>query len=133
MAENTIGSFFKKINNEFEKQMDEDLKSFGIDSTELEFLVELNHHKHGKSYAELAKKLHMSADNTKEVGQKLLAKKLIVVADDTVTETEAGKDLCKKIEAHRLQTDKTMTGMLDKEETLGLVNALKKMLKNKEQ
>lgn len=128
MAENTIGSFFKKVSNEFEKQMDEDLKSFGIDSTELEFLIELSHHKQGKTYEKLAKKLHMTEDKVKEVGQKLLDKKLIAVDGDVVTDTEDGKDLCKKIEAHRLQTDKTMTGMLDKDETLGLIKALKKML-----
>ena len=43
MTENTIGSFFTKISNEVEKQMDDDLKSFGIDANELEFLIGLNH------------------------------------------------------------------------------------------
>lgn len=44
MAEGTIGSFFTKINNEVEKQMNDDLKKFGINANELEMLIELNHH-----------------------------------------------------------------------------------------
>lgn len=36
MAEGTIGgSFFTKINNEVEKQMNDDLKKFGINANEL--------------------------------------------------------------------------------------------------
>lgn len=132
MAEKAISSFFKKINNEFEKQMDDDLKTFGIDSTELEFLLELRHHKNGKSYEKLAKKLHMTEEKTKKVGQKLLDKKLIAVSDDSVTDTESGKELCKQIEDHRLQTNKTMTDMLDNDETQALVKVLKKMLNDEE-
>lgn len=48
MTENTIGSFFTKMSNEVEKQMDEDLKNFGITANELEVLIELRYHKHGK-------------------------------------------------------------------------------------
>jgi hypothetical protein len=44
----------------------------------------------------------------------------------------AAKDLCKKVEKHRAETDQTITGMLSKDETLGLVNVLKKMLKSSE-
>lgn len=35
MAEGTIGSFFTKINNEVKKQMNDDLKKFGINANEL--------------------------------------------------------------------------------------------------
>ncbi len=35
MAEGTIGSFFTKINNEVEKQLNDDLKKFGINANEL--------------------------------------------------------------------------------------------------
>lgn len=132
MTENTIGSFFTKISNEVEKQMDDDLKSFGIDANELEFLIELNHHKHGKNFDKLAKELHVTDDKIKEIAKKLVTKDLITVADDVATETEKGSELCKKVEKHRLETDHTITGMLSKEETLGLVNVLKKMLKKDE-
>ena len=101
MTGNTIGSFFTKISNEVEKQMDDDLKSFGIDANELEFLIELNHHKHGKNFDKLAKELHVTDDKVKEIAKKLVTKDLI-------------------------------TGMLSKEEILGLVNVLKKMLKKDE-
>ncbi|MGZ7887496.1 hypothetical protein ACXVQ9_03785 [Lactobacillus crispatus] len=40
--------------------------------------------------------------------------------------------MCKKVEKHRAETDQTITGMLSKDETLGLVNVLKKMLKSSE-
>ena len=127
MTGNTIGSFFTKISNEVEKQMDDDLKSFGIDANELEFLIELNHHKHGKNFDKL-----VTDDKVKEIAKKLVTKDLITVADDVVTETEKGSELCKKVEKHRLETDHTITGMLSKEEILGLVNVLKKMLKKDE-
>lgn len=129
MTENTIGSFFTKISNEVEKQMDDDLKSFGIDANELEFLIGLNHHKRGKNFDKLAKELHVTDHKIKEIAKKLVTKGLITVADDVATETEKGSELCKKVEKHRLETDHTITGMLSKEETLGLVNVLKKMLK----
>lgn len=51
MAEGTIGSFLTKISNEVEKQMNDDLKSFDIDANELEFLIELRHHKKVKPLA----------------------------------------------------------------------------------
>lgn len=132
MAEGTIGSFFTKISNEVEKQMNDDLKSFGINANELELLIELNHHKHGKSFEKLAKELHVTDDKVKSLAKELVAKDLIKVDVDTVVETEAGKDLCKKVEKHRVETDQTITGMLSKDETLGLVNVLKKMLKSSE-
>ncbi|MDH5816895.1 hypothetical protein QFX17_01015 [Lactobacillus helveticus] len=50
MTESTIGSFFTRLSNEVEKQMDSDLKSFNITANELEILIELEHHKHGKTY-----------------------------------------------------------------------------------
>ena len=77
--------------------MNDDLKKFGINANELEMLIELNHHQHGKTFEKLA-----------------------------------AKDLCKKVEKHRAETDQTITGMLSKDETLGLVNVLKKMLKSSE-
>ncbi|MEN2347542.1 hypothetical protein ABC626_02580 [Lactobacillus helveticus] len=42
--------------------------------------------------------------------------------------TESGKELRKKVEKHRVETDQTITQMLSKDETIGLVNVLKKML-----
>lgn len=132
MAESTIGSFLTKISNEVEKQMNDDLKSFGIDANELELLIELNHHKHGKSFEKLAKELHVTGDKVKELAKNLKAKELITVSDDVAVETEKGSDLCKKVEKHRLETDQTITGMLSKDETLGLVKILKKMLKKDE-
>ena len=57
MAEGAIGLFLTKISNEVEKQMDDDLKSFGISANELEVLIELRHHKNGKSFSKLAKEI----------------------------------------------------------------------------
>lgn len=37
--------------------MDNDLKSFGISANELEVLIELRHHKNGKSFSKLAKEI----------------------------------------------------------------------------
>ena len=45
---------------------------------------------------------------------------------------ESGKELCKKVEKHRVETDQTITQMLSKDETMGLVNVLKKMLEKEE-
>ena len=78
-------------------------------------LIELNHHQHGKTFEKLAKELHVTNDKVKSLTKKL-----------------AAKDLCKKFEKHRAETDQTITGMLSKDETLGLVNVLKKMLKSSE-
>lgn len=130
MTEDTISSFFTKISNEVEKQMNDDLKSFGINANELELLIELNHHKHGKTLSKLAKELHVTEDKAKSLVKELVAKDLVKVDGEDVTETEAGKDLCKKVEKHRVETDQTITGMLSKDETLGLFNLLKKMLKS---
>ena len=132
MAESTIGSFLTKISNEVEKQMDDDLKSFGINANELEVLIELNHHRHGKSFEKLAKELHVTDDKLKDLVKNLKAKELITVSDDVATETDKGSELCKKVEKHRLETDHSITGMLSKDETLGLVKVLKKMLKKEE-
>lgn len=132
MAESTIGSFLTKISNEVEKQMDDDLKSFGINANELEVLIELNHHRHGKSFEKLAKELHVTDDKLKDLVKNLKAKELITVSDDVATETDKGSELCKKVEKHRLETDHTITGILSKDETLGLVKVLKKMLKKEE-
>ncbi|NRO53595.1 hypothetical protein IMAU30156_00040 [Lactobacillus helveticus] len=55
MTESTIGSFFTRLSNEVEKQMDSDLKSFNITANELEILIELdtiNMVKHMKSWLE---------------------------------------------------------------------------------
>jgi MarR family transcriptional repressor of mepA len=49
-----------------------------------------------------------------------------------VISTESGKELCKKVEKHRVETDQTITQMLSKDETMGLVNVLKKMLEKEE-
>lgn len=132
MAEGTIGSFLTKISNEFEKQMNDDLKSFDIDTNELEFLIELRHHKNGKAFSKLAKELHVTDEKIKQIASKLEQKNLITVSDNTAVETDKGLDLCKKVEKHREETDQTITGMLSKDETLGLVNVLKKMLKSSE-
>lgn len=78
-------------------------------------LIELDHHQHGKTFEKLAKELHVTNDKVKSLTKKL-----------------AAKDLCKKVEKHRAETDQTITGMLSKDETLGLVNVLKKMLKSSE-
>lgn len=132
MAEGTIGSFLTKISNEVEKQMDDDLKSFGISANELEVLIELRHHKNGKSFSKLAKEIHVTDEKLKQLISVLEQKNLITVSDNTVVETDKGIDLCKKIEKHREDTDQTITGMLSKDETLGLVKVLKKMLKSSE-
>lgn len=132
MAEGTIGSFLTKISNEVEKQMNDDLKSFDIDANELEFLIELRHHNNGKTFSKLAKELHVTDEKIKQIASKLEQKNLITVSDNTAVETDKGLDLCKKVEKHREETDQTITGMLSKDETLGLVNVLKKMLKSSE-
>lgn len=132
MAEGTIGSFLTKISNEVEKQMDDDLKSFGISANELEVLIELRHHKNGKSFSKLAKEIHVTDEKLKQLIFELEQKNLITVSDNTAVETDKGIDLCKKIEKHREDTDQTITGMLSKDETLGLVKVLKKMLKSSE-
>lgn len=132
MAEGTIGSFLTKISNEVEKQMDDDLKSFGISANELEVLIELRHHKNGKSFSKLAKEIHVTDEKLKQLISELEQKNLITVSDNTAVETDKGIDLCKKIEKHREDTDQTITGMLSKDETLGLVKVLKKMLKSSE-
>lgn len=46
--------------------------------------------------------------------------------------TEDGKEVCKKVEKHRRETDQTITQMPSKDETIGLVNVLKKMLEKEE-
>lgn len=132
MAEGTIGSFLTKISNEVEKQMDDDLKSFGISANELEVLIELRHHKNGKSFSKLAKEIHVTDEKLKQLISELEQKNLITVSDNTAVETDKGIDLCKKIEKHREDTGQTITGMLSKDETLGLVKVLKKMLKSSE-
>lgn len=132
MAEGTIGSFLTKISNEVEKQMDDDLKSFGISANELEVLIELRHHKNGKSFSKLAKEIHVTDEKLKQLISELEQKNLITVLDNTAVETDKGIDLCKKIEKHREDTDQTITGMLSKDETLGLVKVIKKMLKSSE-
>ena len=132
MAEGTIGSFLTKISNEVEKQMDDDLKSFGISANELEVLIELRHHKNDKSFSKLAKEIHVTDEKLKQLISELEQKNLITVSDNTAVETDKGIDLCKKIEKHREDTDQTITGMLSKDETLGLVKVLKKMLKSSE-
>lgn len=132
MAEGTIGSFLTKISNEVEKQMDDDLKSFGISANELEVLIELRHHKNGKSFSKLAKEIYVTDEKLKQLISELEQKNLITVSDNTAVETDKGIDLCKKIEKHREDTDQTITGMLSKDETLGLVKVLKKMLKSSE-
>ncbi|ATO52423.1 transcriptional regulator [Lactobacillus amylovorus DSM 20531] len=132
MAEGTIGSFLTKISNEVEKQMDDDLKSFGISANELEVLIELRHHKNGKSFSKLAKEIHVTDEKLKQLISELEQKNLITFSDNTAVETDKGIDLCKKIEKHREDTDQTITGMLSKDETLGLVKVLKKMLKSSE-
>lgn len=131
-TEGAIGLFLTKISNEVEKQMDDDLKSFGISANKLEVLIELRHHKNGKSFSKLAKEIHVTDEKLKQLISELEQKNLITVSDNTAVETDKGIDLCKKIEKHREDTDQTITGMLSKDETLGLVKVLKKMLKSSE-
>ena len=132
MTESTIGSFFTRISNEVEKQMDADLKSFNISANELEILIELEHHKHGKTYDKLAKELNVTKDKVEELVKSLVAKDLVTDDNGTVISTEDGKEVCKKVEKHRRETDQTITQMLSKDETIGLVNVLKKMLEKEE-
>lgn len=112
--------------------MDDDLKSFGISANELEVLIELRHHKNGKSFSKLAKEIHVTDEKLKQLISELEQKNQITVSDNTAVETDKGIDLCKKVEKHREDTDQTITGMLSKDETLGLVKVLKKMLKSSE-
>lgn len=79
MTENTIGSFFTKMSNEVEKQMDEDLKNFGITANELEVLIELRYHKHGKKLEKLAKAIHVNDEKLKTLTTPLATKKLITI------------------------------------------------------
>lgn len=132
MTESTIGSFFTKISNEVEKQMNADLKSFNINANELEILFELEHHKHGKTYEKLAKELHVTNEKVKELVKSLVTKDLVTDDNGTVISTENGKELCKKVEKHRRETDQTITGMLSKDETMSLMNILKKMLEKED-
>ena len=132
MTESTIGSFFTRISNEVEKQMDADLKNFNISANELEVLIELEHHKHSKTYDKLAKELHVTKDKVEELVKSLVAKDLVTDDNGTVISTEDGKEVCKKVEKHRRETDQTITQMLSKDETIGLVNVLKKMLEKEE-
>ncbi len=112
--------------------MDDDLKGFGISANELEVLIELRHHKNGKSFSKLAKEIHVTDEKLKQLISELEQKNLITISDNTAVETDKGIDLCKKVEKHREDTDQTITGMLSKDETLGLVKVLKKMLKSSE-
>ena len=104
MTESTIGSFFTRLSNEVEKQMDSDLKSFNITANELEILIELEHHKHGKTYEKLARELHVTKDKVEELVKNLVAKDLVTYDNGTVISTESGKELCKKVEKHRVET-----------------------------
>ena len=112
--------------------MDDDLKGFGISANELEVLIELRHHKNGKSFSKLAKEIHVTDEKLKQLISELEQRNLITVSDNTAVETDKGIDLCKKVEKHREDADQTITGMLSKDETLGLVKVLKKMLKSSE-
>ncbi|OUQ01828.1 transcriptional regulator [Lactobacillus gallinarum] len=112
--------------------MDADLKSFNISANELEILIELEHHKHGKTYDKLTKELHVTKDKVEELVKSLVAKDLVTDDNATVISTEDGKEVCKKVEKHRRETDQTITQMLSKDETIGLVNVLKKMLEKEE-
>lgn len=131
MTESTIGSFFTRLSNEVEKQMDSDLKSFNITANELEILIELEHHKHGKTYEKLARELHVTKDKVEELVKNLVAKDLVTDDNGTVISTESGKELCKKVEKHRVETPIKLQ-MLSNDETMGLVNVLKKMLEKEE-
>lgn len=104
MTESTIGSFFTRLSNEVEKQMDSDLKSFNITANELEILIELEHHKHGKTYEKLARELHVTKDKVEELVKNLVAKDLVTDDNGTVISTESGKELCKKVKKHRVET-----------------------------
>lgn len=123
--------FFTKMSNEVEKQMDEDLKNFGITANELEVLIELRYHKHGKKLEKLAKAIHVNDEKLKTLTTPLATKKLITISNDTAMNTDEGKELCKKVAQHRRDTDQTITAMLSKDETLGLVNVLKKNVKRR--
>lgn len=112
--------------------MDDDLKSFGISANELEVLIELRHYKNGKSFSKLAKEIHVTDEKLKQLISEFEQKNQITVSDNTAVETDKGIDLCKKVEKHREDADQTITGMLSKDETLGLVKVLKKMLKSSE-
>ena len=47
--------------------MDDDLKGFGISANELEVLIELRHHKTGKSFSKLAKEIHVTDEKLKQL------------------------------------------------------------------
>ncbi|ANZ55596.1 MarR family transcriptional regulator [Lactobacillus helveticus] len=111
--------------------MDSDLKSFNITANELEILIELEHHKHGKTYEKLARELHVTKDKVEELVKNLVAKDLVADDNGTVISTESGKELCKKVEKHRVETPIKLQ-MLSNDETMGLVNVLKKMLEKEE-
>ena len=54
--------------------MNDDLKKFGINANELEMLIELNHHQHGKTFEKLAKELHVTNDKVKSLTKNWLPK-----------------------------------------------------------
>lgn len=95
-------------------------------------MIELEHHEHGKTYDKLAKELHVTKDKVEELVKSLVAKDLVTDDNGTVISTEDGKEVCKKVEKHRRETDQNITQMLSKDETIGLVNVLKKMLEKEE-
>lgn len=47
--------------------MDDDLKGFGISANELEVLIELRHHKNGKSFSKLAKEIHVTDEKLRQL------------------------------------------------------------------
>nr|WP_254258668.1 hypothetical protein [Lactobacillus helveticus] len=52
----------------------------------------------------MARELHVTKDKVEELVKNLVAKDLVTDDNGTVISTESGKELCKKVEKHRVET-----------------------------
>ena len=134
----TIGFLIKQINNVYEKDFNQILKSIGITSSQCEVLDYLFHSSEEEiTQRDIEKHLNLKNPTVTGLLKRLDEKGFILVVPSTTDKrckniflTEKAYDIQKKMEAGRKKSDRALTRGMNKKEIRALEKALEKVLYN---
>lgn len=80
MTDRPVGFYIKKINDEFYKEMNRDLKAYDLTASQMQFLIVLYLHQQAMTIKELQNHLHVAQPTVTGIAARLADKKMITIA-----------------------------------------------------
>lgn len=133
-----VGFLVKQINNVFEKNLNEQLRTLGITSSQCEVLDYLFHtNKEEVSQRDVERNLNLKNPTVTGILKRLDEKGFLLCVPNTVDKrkkniylTEKAYDIQRRMEADRKKLDRQLTRGMTKKEIAALTRGLEKLLYN---